>query len=651
MTPTPTPRATASAFLPGPLLASLMGLVLAWPAAGAWSQTAPRAPAEAAAGSGAAASAQPAPSSRLDAPLFYQLLIGELELRQGQPATAYAVLLDAARRTRDESLYERAVDIALKAQAGNEALVAATAWRQALPASLAAVRAQVRILLALNRLGAMGEPLRRLIELTPDEERPGTIAALPRLLRGHPDPRAALQLMQSVLIPLAERPATRIPAQLALARALMQAGQSAPALALARDVAQRQPDAPGPALLALEMLDSSPESEALVLQYLGQAQAEPQVRQSYAQWLALRQRHGPALVQLQRVTQALPESAGAWFQLGVVAADIQERAQATAALQRFLDLDTAQAQAQARVGAAASTAVSERAGPAGSGEPEREDGSAREEEEAEAREAGRQALQIQQARRNRARLLLSQLAIDQGDFAAAQRWLQAMEGQAAGLEVQSRRALILARQGKLDQARALIRSAPQANAAEALGKLLAEAQLLRTLDRWKDARSVLMRAREQHPQDTDVLYELALVLERMGQHEEMERHLRRILELRPDHHHAYNALGYSLAERGVRLEEAQRLIERALELAPGDPFITDSMGWVLFRQGQAGKAVELLRQAYEARPDTEIGVHLGEVLWSLGQRDEARRIWRASRDRDAQNKLLRDTLARIKVDL
>lgn len=651
MTPTPTPRATASAFLPGPLLASLMGLVLAWPAAGAWSQTAPRAPAEAAAGSGAAASAQPAPSSRLDAPLFYQLLIGELELRQGQPATAYAVLLDAARRTRDESLYERAVDIALKAQAGNEALVAATAWRQALPASLAAVRAQVRILLALNRLGAMGEPLRRLIELTPDEERPGTIAALPRLLRGHPDPRAALQLMQSVLIPLAERPATRIPAQLALARALMQAGQSAPALALARDVAQRQPDAPGPALLALEMLDSSPESEALLLQYLGQAQAEPQVRQSYAQWLALRQRHGPALVQLQRVTQALPESAGAWFQLGVVAADIQERAQATAALQRFLDLDTAQAQAQARAGAAASTAVSERAGPAGSGEPEREDGSAPEEEEAEAREAGRQALQIQQARRNRARLLLSQLAIDQGDFAAAQRWLQAMEGQAAGLEVQSRRALILARQGKLDQARALIRSAPQANAAEALGKLLAEAQLLRTLDRWKDARSVLMRAREQHPQDTDVLYELALVLERMGQHEEMERHLRRILELRPDHHHAYNALGYSLAERGVRLEEAQRLIERALELAPGDPFITDSMGWVLFRQGQAGKAVELLRQAYEARPDTEIGVHLGEVLWSLGQRDEARRIWRASRDRDAQNKLLRDTLARIKVDL
>ena len=142
----------------------------------------------------------PTTPSRLDAPLFYQLLIGELELRQGEPATAYAVLLDAARRTKDETLYERAMEIALRAQAGNEALNAATAWRQAHPASLPAVRAQVRILLALNRLAALGEPLRRLIELTPDAERADAISALPRLLRGHPDPRASLHLLQSVLI-------------------------------------------------------------------------------------------------------------------------------------------------------------------------------------------------------------------------------------------------------------------------------------------------------------------------------------------------------------------------------------------------------------------------------------------------------------------
>jgi Flp pilus assembly protein TadD len=248
-------------------------------------------------------------------------------------------------------------------------------------------------------------------------------------------------------------------------------------------------------------------------------------------------------------------------------------------------------------------------------------------------------------------LLLAQLATDQGDYAAALRWLKPLEGQTQRLDIQARRALVLARQGKVDQARALIRAVPESRPADALYKSLAEAQLLRTLERWKDARALLMQALEQHPQDTDLLYELAMVLERMGRHDEMERHLRRIIELRPDHPHAHNALGYSLADRGIRLEEAYRLIERALALSPGDPYITDSLAWVVFRQGQAGRAAELLRQAYAARPDTEIGAHLGEVLWTLGQRDEARRIWRESRDRDARNKVLRDTLARLKVDL
>jgi len=623
------------------LLGSLLGVALAWPVA-AQSQAAPGATGNVPdSGSPAAPVATP---SRLDAPLFYQLLIGELELRQGEPATAYAVLLDAARRTRDELLYERAVDIALRAQAGNEALNAATAWRQALPSSLAAVRAQVRILLALNRLGALSEPLRRLIELTPEDERPGTIAALPRLLRGHPDTRASLQLLQSVLIPLAERPATRTAAQLALARALMQSGQIPASLALARDVAQRHPDAPGPALLALELLADTSEAEALVLAYLDQPKAEPLVRQSYAQWLTLRQRHGPALAQLRLVTQALPDSAAAWFQLGAVAVETQDRAQAMAALKRFLELDTTQRNL-AKDGASGRPADAVRTGPSPLGAESAPgltaDDAAQDEEGARGHEA----------RRTRALLLLSQLATDQGDYAAAQRWLQSLDGPSSRLDVQSRRALILARQGKLEEARNLIRAVPESRPSDALSKALAEAQLLRTVERWRDARTVLAQALQRHPQDADVLYELALVLERLGRHDEMERHLRRIIELRPDHPHAHNALGYSLAERGIRLEEAQRLIERALELSPGDPFITDSLAWVMFRQGQAGRAAELLRQAYAARPDTEIGAHLGEVLWSLGQREEARRIWRESRERDARNKVLRDTLARLKVEL
>jgi Flp pilus assembly protein TadD len=131
----------------------------------------------------------------------------------------------------------------------------------------------------------------------------------------------------------------------------------------------------------------------------------------------------------------------------------------------------------------------------------------------------------------------------------------------------------------------------------------------------------------------------------------MERTLRRVIELKPDHHHAYNALGYSLAERNQRLPEARDLIAKALELSPNDPFITDSLGWVEYRLGNHAQALVHLRRAYASRPDTEIAAHLGEVLWVSGQRDEARRIWREGRERDADNEVMRETLSRLQVRL
>ena len=132
---------------------------------------------------------------------------------------------------------------------------------------------------------------------------------------------------------------------------------------------------------------------------------------------------------------------------------------------------------------------------------------------------------------------------------------------------------------------------------------------------------------------------------------EMETLLRRVIELKPDHHHAYNALGYSLAERNIRLPEARELIRKALELSPGEPFITDSLGWVEYRLGHLEEAVRLLREAYRTRSDPEIAAHLGEVLWASGQTEEARKIWREGRSKDSSNDVLKETLARLRVEL
>jgi Flp pilus assembly protein TadD len=161
--------------------------------------------------------------------------------------------------------------------------------------------------------------------------------------------------------------------------------------------------------------------------------------------------------------------------------------------------------------------------------------------------------------------------------------------------------------------------------------------------------AVLKTATTRFPTDPDLIYEQAMMTEKVGKFEEMEALLRRVIEIKPDYHHAYNALGYSLAERNQRLPEAKQLIEQALKLAPNEPFIVDSLGWVEFRLGNLPEAARLLRQAHTSRPDAEIAAHLGEVLWASGDQDEARRIFAEAAQREPGNEALRETLDRLKV--
>ena len=140
-----------------------------------------------------------------------------------------------------------------------------------------------------------------------------------------------------------------------------------------------------------------------------------------------------------------------------------------------------------------------------------------------------------------------------------------------------------------------------------------------------------------------------MLADKMGRTADMERLLRSLIASHPDYHHAYNALGYSLADRGVQLPEARALIQKALASAPDDPFINDSLAWVEFRLGNLPEAVRILEIAYKARPDAEIAAHLGEVLWSSGQKDRAISIWKEGLRRSADNTTLLETLKRLKV--
>jgi tetratricopeptide (TPR) repeat protein len=564
---------------------------------------------------GAQAQAPAAPASddapthsALDAPLFYQLLIGELELRGGEPGSAFQVLLDAARRTQDESLFRRSVEIALQSRAGEQALLATRAWHDAAPDSLDALRTQVQLATALNRFDDIEAPLGALLRQTPAAERPGVIASLPRFFQRAIDRRRVAVLLESVLAPWLAQPETRAPARVAMGRAWLAAGDTARALALAEQAQDADAAGPGPVLLALEMLPGTAAAERLVIRYLDQPAAEPAVRLAYVRVLIQAQRYAAAMPQLEVLTKARPELPQPWLTLGALRLEMHQVAEAEAALERYLALHAAQSI------------------PGGAKD-------------------GEESSPVQ------AWLLLAEAAEKRGDLKAMESWLARIDSGEQALDIQVRRAALVARRGDVDAALELVRRTPELKPEDARAKLLAEAQVLRQIKRWSEAHTLLTQASQRHPTDTDLLYELAMMADKMGRLDEMEQVLRRVIELKPEHHHAYNALGYSLADRHQRLPEARTLIARALQLAPGDPFITDSLGWVEFRLGNQAEALRLLRHAYAIRPDVEIAAHLGEVLWMSGERDEARRVWREARNRDAANEVLHETLTRLQVEL
>lgn len=609
----------------------LCGLIAAVAPAAAQSPASPTSPAIAATAPGAAT---PAPlSSAMDDRLFYQLLVGEMALNAGDAGSAYELMLDAARRTRDEGLFRRAVDIALRARAGEQALAASRAWRLARADSPDAARTQLQILLLLNRPEAVVEPLRALLSLTPAAERGDLISALPRLLQRAGEPRTVVGLMEEALKPYREAEATRVASRVALGRAWLQAREPERALALAREAQKLEVLAPGPALLGMEMMRSQPEAEALVRTYLAQDRAEPPLRMAYVRQLMAAQRYPDAVAQLQTLVRQQPELAPPYLTLGALHLELKQVREGEAALQRYVQLVRPQVATQPARGApggaapAAETVIS-------STDPDDDDGP-----------AGPEQGLVQ------AWLMLAQSAEQRGDFKAAEGYLGQIQDPQRALEVQTRRAAILARQGQVSQARELIRRLPEKSDEDARAKFTAEAGVMRDVKRWRDAYDVLALAVQRFSDDPDLLYEQAMMAEKLDRLPDMERLLRRVIELKPDNAHAYNALGYSLADRKLRLPEAKQLVQRALELLPGDPFITDSLGWVEFRLGNNEEALRLLRQAYATRPDTEIAAHLGEVLWALGQRDEARKVWREAKGRDSSNEVLRETLVRLRVDL
>ena len=549
---------------------------------------------------------EPVVNSSLSAPLFYQLLLGELNVREGDPGAGYSLILDAARRTRDAQLYQRAVEVALQGRSGDAALAAARAWAQELPGSLEADRFVLQILLALNRVGETGSVLRDLIRDTPLAERSDTINAIPQTFGRVQDKALAASVVREAVTPSLTQPETAAAAWTTVGRMELAQNRNAAALEAARQGHSADPASPYPALLALELFErGETNAEPLILRQINASSRrsanDTAEALNYARLLIDLQRNGDARRELASLTTRQPDEAEAWLLLASVQLQDNALPETKASVSQFLRL--AQGSSDPRL----------------------------------------RRLQTQ------AYLMAAQVAEKQGDIAGAGAWLDRIESPEDVLAAQLRRASLLARQGRLGEGRALLRSQPERRPGDARLKLIAEAQLLRDFKAYREAYEVYGEAVRRFPDDADLLYEQAMVAEKSERLADMERLLRELIRRKPDFHHAYNALGYSLADRNLRLPEAKALIEKAVSLAPDDAFIQDSLGWVEFRLGNLPRAIEILTAAYRKRPDAEIAAHLGEVLWTAGQRDQARKIWREGLLTAPDNETLLSTLKRLQV--
>ena len=550
-----------------------------------------------------------APSSALDSALFYQLLVGEITTQGGEPSAGFALMLDAARKTKDAQLYQRATDIALQSRSGDAALQAAQAWTQAMPESREANRYALQILIALGRIAETAEPLKTELRLAPEIERVSVLASIPRAYARATDKTTAGTVVEAALASYLNNPASPDAASAAwttVSRMRLAAGNPRGALEAVQRGQAANATAEGPALAALELMEPLPaEGERIVMKYLdGNARATPEIRMGYARALLDAQRYTEAAAQLQVLTREKPDFADAWLVLGSIQLQENQLAPAQASLQRYVALVQQQPV-----------------------EPE-----------------GSRGL-------SQAYLSLSQVAEKRKDYVAAENWLSKIENSSEMVQAQARRASILASQGKLEQGRQLIRQLPEKTPAEARLKVNAEIGLLRDVKQYRLAYEAIAQALVKSPNEPELLYDQAMMAEKLGQLEEMERLLRQVIKLKPDYHHAYNALGYSLAERNIRLLEAKELIKQALTYAPTDPFIRDSLGWVEFRLGNTAEAAAIFEAAYKAKPDAEIAAHYGEVLWSMGQRDRAIAIWKEGKLINPENETLLETLKRLRVKL
>ncbi|HXY05057.1 MAG TPA: tetratricopeptide repeat protein [Burkholderiaceae bacterium] len=565
---------------------------------------------------GANAPSEALPDVDLTSELLFRLMYAEIAVQRGEPAAAFTELMEVARQTRDPRIARRATEVAIGARALPQALEAAALWRSLAPADVEADQSYSSLLVANGKYDQARPLLERQIAASPNPLE--ILDRLQRVLSHAPEPAKGFALLEAVAQKYAKAPDTAFDVQLILARGAHAAGDDRAAVAHARAALAVRPNSELAVITVVQLLvegggppagnassvsgkdqnvAARVEAMSVLVKFLEAHPEAADVRQVYARLLVGEGHLEEARQQFEELLQQSPKNLDPLFALGVLSLEAERYSEARGYFERYLDA----------------------LGPS--------------------------------TDRDLDLVYMNMARVAEGEhhFEEALQWLRKVRGPDQIDAARERQAFVLGRMNRVEEGLQMLEQLPADTPEERTQRILAKGQLLRDAHRYEESFALLDDALKTNPDDTGLLYESAMSAERLDRIDVMEARLRHLLQLHPDYAHAYNALGYSLADRNIRLPEAYQLINQALTLAPDDGFIVDSMGWVQYRMGNLSAARETLTRAFQLKADPDVAAHLGEVLWATGDHTGARELLLDAQKRDGESDTLRDTLQRLKI--
>jgi len=531
----------------------------------------------------------PLPHLRLNEQILYEYLVAEVAAQRGRYQLATTGMLDLAQRTRDPRFAERATAMALRGRDKQRALKADKLWLTLDPASARALKIRVALLVETDRLEEARPYLEKFLANEGDHVA-RALLHLNSLFRTQRNRAAVVTLVRQVTAPYRHLPE----AHFAVAQAAYQAGRFKPALAEIRQALELRPNWRIAALFQgglLQRAGDKAQAGTFYRSYLRDYPEAKEVRLAYARFLAGGAQFDAARRQFARLQSDYPDNPEVSLTLGLLSMKLN-------------DLDAAQG-------------YFEKAVKQGYPDP------------------------------NTIYFNLGQLnEMRQRNDEAARWYLKVTPGEHY-LNAQILYAGVLAKQGRAPEAIAHLQGVRVSTTHQRVRLTTAESQLLREAGKYQAAYHTLDRLLQKLPDNPGLLYDHALAAEKINRPDVLERDLRKLIQLKPNFAQAYNALGYTLADRNEHLDEAQRLLDKARALSPRDPFILDSMGWLYYRKGDYDKAIVFLKRALAVRPDPEIAAHLGEVLWMKGAHRHAAQVWRDALKTHPKNNALLNAIKKF----